>query len=251
MKKFSPAVADQLKYYVYMYSHPVTGEIFYVGKGKGNRVFAHLEDKKESKKVNYISKLSAEGLQPKIEILIHGLEDEVTALRVESSIIDLIGKNSLTNIQGGYKSASFGRMSVEQINSLYKKEEIEISDPVILFRINKAFRYSMSKSEIYEYTRGRWRLNVERAQNAKYALTVFHGIIQEIFCIQSWHKAGSTPSFRNVSDEMGLNTPESLIGRYEFIGTVAEHEIREKYCFKAVDHYFKKGNMSPFRYVNI
>ena len=56
--------------------------------------------------------LEAQGLQPKIEILVHGLEDEEVALRVESSVIDLIGIKNLTNKQNGYKSATFGRMSI-------------------------------------------------------------------------------------------------------------------------------------------
>ena len=46
-KVFSSFVSDKLKSYVYLYSHPITGEIFYVGKGKNNRVFAHLEDTSE------------------------------------------------------------------------------------------------------------------------------------------------------------------------------------------------------------
>jgi hypothetical protein len=35
-------VARKLKYYVYLYVHPETREVFYVGKGKGRRVAAHL-----------------------------------------------------------------------------------------------------------------------------------------------------------------------------------------------------------------
>jgi hypothetical protein len=40
----------KLKYYVYIYSNPKTDEIFYVGKGKGNRVFAHLQEQSDGKK---------------------------------------------------------------------------------------------------------------------------------------------------------------------------------------------------------
>ncbi|MBK8110820.1 MAG: hypothetical protein IPK46_11085 [Saprospiraceae bacterium] len=34
MNKFSKIVANELKYYVYLYLHPTTREVFYVGKGK-------------------------------------------------------------------------------------------------------------------------------------------------------------------------------------------------------------------------
>ncbi len=163
-QKFSHSVIKELKYYVYIYSHPTTKEFFYVGKGKGNRVFSHLEDEKDSKKVNFLNDLKKQKLQPKIEILIHGLDDEKIALRVESSIIDLLGIDNLTNIQNGYKSATFGRMSIEQINSAYDQQEVEIIEPSILIRINQAFRYSMSDIELYDFTRGQWKLNPENAK---------------------------------------------------------------------------------------
>ncbi|QEY21607.1 hypothetical protein D0S48_13550 [Psychrobacillus sp. AK 1817] len=43
-RQFSKEVINKLKYYVYIYSDPETEEIFYVGKGIGNRVFSHLID---------------------------------------------------------------------------------------------------------------------------------------------------------------------------------------------------------------
>ena len=206
MKKFSSSVINELKYYVYIYSHPRTEEIFYVGKGKGNRVFAHLYDKSDHQKVKYIEELRSQGLEPKIEILIHGLKDEETALRVESSIIDLIGIKKLTNKQVGYKSATFGRMSIDQITSIYNKQRIDIDEPSILIRINQAFRYSMSEVELYDYTRGRWKLNPERAKNAKYGIAVYEGIIQEVYTILEWHKAGTTESVRIDDENNKLNT---------------------------------------------
>ena len=245
--RFSPAVLNELKYYVYLYSDPVTGEIFYVGKGKGNRVFAHLDDTGESEKVEYIRKLRAQGYEPKIEILIHGLEDEKTALRVESSVIDLIGIENLTNKQSGYKSSTFGRMSLSQLISAYEKKKVDITEPGILIRINKAFRYSMSDVELYDYTRGRWRLNPDNAKKAVYAFSVYGGIIQEVYSILDWYEGGTTFNVRKDEEE---NT-EKLDGRWEFIGNLAPDDIRKKYRYKSVEHYFDKGNSNPVMYVNV
>ena len=44
LKGFSPSVSEQLKNYVYRLIDPRNGNTFYVGKGKGDRVFAHVAD---------------------------------------------------------------------------------------------------------------------------------------------------------------------------------------------------------------
>lgn len=249
--KFSSPVINELKYYVYIYSNPQTEEIFYIGKGKGNRVFAHLEDRFESHKVNYIQDLRNKGIEPKIEILIHGLDDEETALRVESSLIDLVGIKNLTNKQSGYKSATFGRMTIEQVNSAYDKQKVQIDEPSILIRISQAFRYSMSVIELYDYTRGQWRLNPEKAKTAKYGFSIYQGIIQEVYEIHNWYEAGKTYSVRQGNENIERDEVEGLTGRYEFIGNLASKEIRNKYKYKSVEHYFKKGNSNPIMYLNL
>ena len=43
MQRFTPKVIERLKYYVYVYIDPRNDRPFYIGKGKGNRVFAHLK----------------------------------------------------------------------------------------------------------------------------------------------------------------------------------------------------------------
>jgi hypothetical protein len=43
IKEFSNEVASQLNYYVYRLIDPRNGQTFYVGKGKGNRLFHHVQ----------------------------------------------------------------------------------------------------------------------------------------------------------------------------------------------------------------
>ena len=42
VKEFSNEAIDNLKYYVYKLIDPRDGKVFYIGKGKGNRVFSHI-----------------------------------------------------------------------------------------------------------------------------------------------------------------------------------------------------------------
>lgn len=244
-KKFSPIVTESLKYYIY--KDPRNNRIFYVGKGKGNRAFSHLNEVAANPKNIYIRELLDAGFEPVIEILVHGLENEEVALRVESSIIDLLGIHNLTNMNKGYKSSSMGRMSVEQVEAQYEREAVNIEEPSVLIRINQNFRYSLSPEELYGYTRGVWKVSRNTCKKANYAFSVYQGIIQEVYAIHSWHEAGTTRSHRDYNEE----NVENLKDRLEFVGEIASDKMRNKYLFKSVEHYFKKGNSNPIMYLNI
>ena len=84
MKQFSSEVITKLGYYVYLISDPSNGEIFYVGKGKGNRVFSHFKQTGDNEKLNKIKEIQSKGLVPKIEILVHGVKDELTIKKIEA-----------------------------------------------------------------------------------------------------------------------------------------------------------------------
>ena len=93
-------VAERLGYYVYLYVDPRTGRIFYVGKGKGKRVFSHLSVQGESEKAKILSELNAVGMKPRLEILAHALPTEETALRIEAAVIDLLTDPMLKTVSG-------------------------------------------------------------------------------------------------------------------------------------------------------
>lgn len=130
-------------------------------------------------------------------------------------------------------------------------EEIIISEPSLLIRINKTFEPKMEKKALYDYTRGRWKLNLTRAKKAKLGFAVYKGIIQEVYEIHQWHPAGSTESTRKPEDRPDLNSTKSTVGRFEFTGKIASEEIRNKYIKKSIKHYFAKGNAYPVNYVNL
>src|SRR5688572_19445696 len=115
--KITSEVANLLKSYVYVYIDPRNGEPFYIGRGKGNRVFTHLFQRLETDKVARIRDLRNSGNTPQIDILRYGLSDSEAQL-VEAAAIDLIGKNRLTNRVAGYHKSSFGRITSQRVISL-------------------------------------------------------------------------------------------------------------------------------------
>ncbi|AMT97245.1 MULTISPECIES: hypothetical protein [Psychrobacter] len=123
------------------------------------------------------------------------------------------------------------------LNLTSKEDSLEITEPSMLIRINELFRDDMSDEELYNATRSSWRVSLNRANNVEYALSVYKGIVREVYLITAWQEADPTAHEKNN-------------GRFEFIGNIAEDTIRNKYKLKSVKHYFKKGNMAPFMYIN-
>ena len=86
---FDEKTSQILKYYVYLLVDPETEEPFYVGKGKENRVFAHINQdiKEDSDKLKYqeIQRIGSDKV--KHIIVRHGLS-ESAAFAVEASLID-------------------------------------------------------------------------------------------------------------------------------------------------------------------
>ena len=234
--KLSQTAIEKLEYYVYLLIDPRNNEIFYVGKGKGNRINQHClgalnQKTKETDKIKKIRNIQKSGNEVKLEILRHEL-NEKEAYEVECAAIDLLGKNKLTNIVNGHDSEDKGRMNLIDIKIKYEAEEAIINDPTLLININNLYYRGMLKKEIYEATRKAWKVNFNRVKKIKVACAVYRGIIREVFLVHKW-----------------LPSPDES-GRYMFEGKIASKDIRGKYINKSVAKYWKKGSQYPIKYVN-
>ena len=230
MKQFSQAVCEKIGYYVYVLKDPRNSEIFYIGKGKGNRVFQHvacaLETEDDSDKLNLIREILNEGKNVEYYILRHGLATEKDALEIESACIDLIGLDNLTNEIKGHNSWESGMKTADEIVQHYDAKAITITEPTIIININKLYKRFMKDNELYNTTRSSWKLGSKKNE-AKYVIAAYRGLVREVYRINSWNQVGD---------------------RWEFTGEVAEKEIRDKYLNQSLENYTKKGSQNPIKY---
>lgn len=191
---FSEDVSEQLGSYVYLLIDPRDGDggIFYVGKGKGNRIFNHVQDaladeETESDKLERIREIRAAGCEVRHELLRFGLTDR-TAIEVEAAAIELLGLDRLTNIVEGHHVWARGRMNTDvAISQFGALPAPDIIERVILFRIPWLWSPAMSSDDLFEATHGWWKIGPRR-EAADYAFAVSRGVIREVYRIDSWRK---------------------------------------------------------------
>ena len=113
--------------------------------------------------------------------------------------------------------------------------ESDFDEPGILIKISNVNPSEMSTQELYDRVRGNWRVSLTRACNAKLAFGVCSGRIVEVYRIDEWLPAGQGEA------------SESGDGRYQFVGHLANDELRERYKGQSVADLAKGQN--PIRYV--
>lgn len=245
LRSLKPGMAEKLGHYVYLYVDPRDGKVFYIGKGKGERCLDHLYEDDDHPKVQRIRDVFAAGLEPRIEILAHGLRSEQEAYNIEAAAIGLLGLDNLTNRVVGKDSLRFGRKGLSELEGYYAAKPVKITDTVILIRVNQLYRHGMTDAELYDITRGVWRLDSERAMAMKYAFAVYEGVVREVYEVEKW-QAAQIGGYMTRTDLV----PEDAKGRIEFVGKVAPEAIRQKYLLGDVTSYTKVSRQSPCLYIN-
>lgn len=236
IEAFSSEVIEQLKYYVYRLLDPRNGETFYIGKGKGNRVFDHvhgaIEEDESNEKISRIHEIRLAGFEVGHVIHRHGMNED-TAFEVEAALIDAFP--GITNIAGGHKNSDYGSMHSKEIISKYRAEEAIFKHKVLLISVNQ----SSAERSCYQATRYAWRLSKSNAEKADYVIATVKGVIKEVFIANEWLDASS----ENFPDR------EAMPGRYGFNGSPAPEDIRELYIGKRTPkEYRKKGASNPIKY---
>lgn len=234
---FPPEIFEELGYYVYRLIDPRNGETFYVGKGKGNRVFAHALGEVDSDiltdKISRIREIRLAGFEVAHVIHRHGL-DSKTALEVEAALIDAYP--GLSNIAGGHNSNDRGVMHADEIIEKYHAEEAKFQHKALLISVNRSALESVS---LYEATRYAWRLNKNKAEKADLVLSIVNGMIRGVFIPKKWLEATAS-NFPGRQD---------VFGRFGFVGYEAPAKISEIYLKRRIpEKYRKRGASNPVKY---
>lgn len=134
--EFRQKVKEVLRYYVYALVDPRNNKIFYIGKGKENRVFQHakgalkdaLSENAPNLKLDTIRSIISEGKKVAYYIIRHNLEEKEAYL-VESTLIDMLTyssfnhDNQLTNLVASHHQWDEGIKTIEEINVLYVRKD--------------------------------------------------------------------------------------------------------------------------------
>jgi hypothetical protein len=236
---FPPEVIEKLKTYVYRLIDPRNGETFYVGKGRGNRVFAHIHGEQGiegddlDNKMKRIREIRLAGFEVAHVIHRHGMDDS-TAFEVESALMDAYP--GLTNEAGGVGGNEFGAMHAMEIIREYAAEPAVFRHNAILISVNRS---AFAETSLYEATRYAWKISAAKARKADIVLATMHGVIKGAFIADEWLEA-TAANFPGRQDAPG---------RYAFNGREAPEAIQREYVGKRIpDEYRKRGAANPIKY---
>jgi hypothetical protein len=242
ISKFPPGVAEELSYYVYRLIDPRNGETFYVGKGKGDRIFAHARAEiaadEVGSKLKRIHEIRLSGFDVAHVIHRHGLEEK-TAFEVEAALIDAYP--GLTVEVSGHGSGDRGTMHVREVIERYCSPEADLTsrEKALLINVNR----ESAERSLYEAVRYAWKIDPAKAARADVILATVRGVIRGVFVADKWLPANP----ENFPDRWTDDDEPNV--RHGFIGREASVDVKVRYVGKRVPQRFRKrGASNPIKY---
>lgn len=245
--QFPSEVAERLKYYVYRLIDPRNGQTFYVGKGKGNRVFQHLyqvemlanaddegAEDEESLKSQTIREIKRAGFEPLHIIHRHGLDEEI-AFEVEAALIDAYP--GLANAVSGHGNGEKSCRHAEELIRIYAAKPLVPKEDLILIYIGKALDEGRN---VYDAVRAAWKMSISKAKKRNLVLAYDGGIVVGAYRPQNWLPATKS-NFPFLARDID--------GRIGFEGLPA-NDVWDYYvgCRPPAR---KKGTQTPFSYLDV
>lgn len=184
-------------YYVYCLVDPADGKVFYVGKGKGNRVFQHalhaeMDENAASEKLDKIREIhSREEGNNRVQYYIvrHGLEEK-EAFEIESVLIDFLTypqlnrESLMTNLQAGHDQRLRGIRTAEDIEADYAARDIVVSPGDYLLLVN--ISASRAADTLYDAAKGDWVVGRYHLKKITHVLAHHNGVVRAVFRPRKW-----------------------------------------------------------------
>ena len=99
----------------------------------------------------------------------------------------------------------------------------DITENVIIIKINKSYESGMDAERLYDVTRGCWKVSIAYASQADYALSVVFGEVKEVYKIFEWVPASEerrkTIEYDAEKEESFSKAkwPPTILGKSTFI----------------------------------
>ena len=199
-RTFALNIQEKLNFYVYALQDPRDKKIFYVGEGKGNRLFSHFDEAEKevlSAKTRRINEIWSEEEDVQYMIIRWGIKTQREAQEVEAGIIDSLEASMngpLLNVIRGQR-VSQGIIYPIDLDSL-DAQPLNVNKPItlFLFPIQNAVGDDKGDLEkVYEATRKLWKVGAQyRNIKNSYAIGLIGGVSYGVFEIDSWKEDSSS-----------------------------------------------------------
>ena len=205
-----PEVAERIgPFYVYVLIDPRDNTVFYVGKGTGQRLLSHGREAllkadagPRSDKVARIREIRASGVEPRTDIVRHGIEEH-EAFLIEAALIDCL--DDLSNAVAGHGTTQ-GRLPLTELVARYGAKPVDPgASPVVLVRLGPwrdenleiepgywragtGYKDDITLTELADATRAWWRISESRirSEGVLHAVTVHEGVTRAVMAIGDW-----------------------------------------------------------------
>ena len=262
IKLFSEKAVEQLNgFYVYSLIDPRNNQVFYIGKGIGNRVFSHeiesgKSPKSEKAKLKRIQEIEAAGFDVK-RIIVNWSMTESEAFAAEAALINMLSflsADMLTNAVAGHHVHE--AMTVEDFDLLYGAEHLkqeDIQHSIMVIKINKLYRKGMNPKELYDIVRGNWRASMASIQkrNVEYVFGVYNQLIVAVYKPDEWHYVHDRIDVPQI-DDLDKKTLEQGKDRVYFVCQDYEHldKNQQFYLHKSIaDLKVNQSSQNPITYL--
>lgn len=191
-KVFPAEVTARPAHYMYALRDPADGAVFYIGKGQGDRAFAHGAEVRaltdaaraiETDKHRRIEAIRARGREPEITVVAHGLRTAEEAFRIEAIPIALL---ATSGVQAGHHSDDhwLGGAALEERYGPPRTAE-ELPGPTLFVNLNRQSEDDLRSNVVRrERTRGAWPMAPQTARPFRWLFGVKRGIVRSVYAIR-------------------------------------------------------------------